>query len=605
MTLPGRGRGRLRHRRPRGGLPADPPPRRVRARPARELPHHDPRRASRSGCRRSGRRSRSAARSGWATGCGSWTTSPLEPDGTARLGRLAAYVRDRRVPLELCPTSNVHTGGDGVDRRPPDRAAPAAPVPGHRQHRQPADERRLRVAEFQALDEAFGIGLREMEWLTINALKSAFTPVRRAAGADRGRGQAGLRATARRRDRDRPVRSPVRALPVRTADVVIVGAGVQGASLAFHLARRGAAVARPGPVVRGRRGDGSLVGVRADALRPGARGGARLALVPVVHGLGRPRRGGGLRLRADRVPAARAGGRGRRRCGRTWPRSRPWGSRHRAVDAAECARTRAGDGRGRRGRGGVGAAVRLRGPDRDRGGVPRGGATARRGLRRRCRACRRCGSTASGSRAWRPAAGWWTRRWSWTRPGRGRRRWRRSVGVEVPVIPWRHDTAYLGLPAGHPSDLPIVLDHAGSVYFRPEGSDLLLAGLEDGNELGGSPDRPLEGYDRATSPRCWSSALCARVPWMAGGDFRSANRGQDGMTPDQRPVSDRPGLTGSCSPAASRGPGSRRRRRSGRASRSGSSTARRGPWTCGRSALERFAEGRLLVGEHPYRALWR
>ena len=23
---------------------------------------------------------------------------------------------------------------------------------------------------------------------------------------------------------------------------------------------------------------------------------------------------------------------------------------------------------------------------------------------------------------------------------------------------------------------------------------------------------------------------------MAGGDFRSANRGQDGMTPDQRPV---------------------------------------------------------------------
>ena len=27
-----------------------------------------------------------------------------------RLGRLASYVRDRRVPLEMCPTSNVHTG---------------------------------------------------------------------------------------------------------------------------------------------------------------------------------------------------------------------------------------------------------------------------------------------------------------------------------------------------------------------------------------------------------------------------------------------------------------------------------------------------------------
>ena len=32
------------------------------------------------------------------------------PDGEARLGRVAHLVRDRRVPLELCPTSNVHSG---------------------------------------------------------------------------------------------------------------------------------------------------------------------------------------------------------------------------------------------------------------------------------------------------------------------------------------------------------------------------------------------------------------------------------------------------------------------------------------------------------------
>ena len=34
----------------------------------------------------------------------------LGADGSVRLGPLAAYVRDRRIPLELCPTSNVHTG---------------------------------------------------------------------------------------------------------------------------------------------------------------------------------------------------------------------------------------------------------------------------------------------------------------------------------------------------------------------------------------------------------------------------------------------------------------------------------------------------------------
>ena len=34
----------------------------------------------------------------------------LDGDGTPTLGRLAAYVRDRQVPLELCPASNVQTG---------------------------------------------------------------------------------------------------------------------------------------------------------------------------------------------------------------------------------------------------------------------------------------------------------------------------------------------------------------------------------------------------------------------------------------------------------------------------------------------------------------
>jgi adenosine deaminase len=98
----------------------------------------------------------------------------VRPDGSVEFGRLAAFVRDRRVPLEMCPTSNVHTGA-------------AASIEEH-----PFDLlRRLRFrvtvntdnrlmsgvslsSEFEALDRAFGLGLGEMEWLTINALKSAF-----------------------------------------------------------------------------------------------------------------------------------------------------------------------------------------------------------------------------------------------------------------------------------------------------------------------------------------------------------------------------------------------------------------------------------------------
>jgi adenosine deaminase len=100
----------------------------------------------------------------------------VRDDGSVELGRLAAFVRDRRVPLEMCPSSNVHTGA-------------ARSIAEH-----PFDLlRRLRYrvtvntdnrlmsgvtlsSEFAALDAAFGIGLGEMEWLTINALKSAFTP---------------------------------------------------------------------------------------------------------------------------------------------------------------------------------------------------------------------------------------------------------------------------------------------------------------------------------------------------------------------------------------------------------------------------------------------
>ena len=64
----------------------------------------------------------------------------------------------------------------GLDRRAPDRAAHQAPVPGHGQHRQPADERHVDDREMALLVEAFGYDLDDLRWFTINAMKSAFLP---------------------------------------------------------------------------------------------------------------------------------------------------------------------------------------------------------------------------------------------------------------------------------------------------------------------------------------------------------------------------------------------------------------------------------------------
>jgi adenosine deaminase len=96
------------------------------------------------------------------------------PDGKPRLGLLAAYVRDKRIPLELCPHSNVQTGA-------------AASIAEH-----PIGlltQLRFRVTvntdnrlmsgtsmthEMAALIEAFGYGLGDLQWFTVNAMKSAF-----------------------------------------------------------------------------------------------------------------------------------------------------------------------------------------------------------------------------------------------------------------------------------------------------------------------------------------------------------------------------------------------------------------------------------------------
>jgi adenosine deaminase len=94
--------------------------------------------------------------------------------GEVRLGRLASYIRDQRIPLELCPTSNVQTGAAS--------SIAAHPIRLLRQLQfrvtVNTDNRLMSQvtlsSEFSRLVAEFGYGWSDIEWLTINAMKSAF-----------------------------------------------------------------------------------------------------------------------------------------------------------------------------------------------------------------------------------------------------------------------------------------------------------------------------------------------------------------------------------------------------------------------------------------------
>jgi adenosine deaminase len=93
-----------------------------------------------------------------------------------KLGDLAQYVLDKRIPLEICLLSNVHTGA----------ARSVAEHPFKILYNEKfrvtlnTDNRLMSsttmTQEFEVARDAFGLSLDDFEKITINAMKSAFLP---------------------------------------------------------------------------------------------------------------------------------------------------------------------------------------------------------------------------------------------------------------------------------------------------------------------------------------------------------------------------------------------------------------------------------------------
>ncbi len=93
-----------------------------------------------------------------------------------KLGTLAQYVLDKRIPLEICLSSNVHTGAAKSIEEHPFR------IYYNEKFRVTLNtDNRLMSAttlskEFNIAERVFHLSFGEMEKLTINAMKSAFIP---------------------------------------------------------------------------------------------------------------------------------------------------------------------------------------------------------------------------------------------------------------------------------------------------------------------------------------------------------------------------------------------------------------------------------------------
>jgi adenosine deaminase len=98
------------------------------------------------------------------------------PDGTMKLGRLAQYILDRRVPLEMCLLSNLHTGACASLEEHPFGAffRRGFRVCLNTDDRLMSDTSMTR--ETTLATELFDLSLGELEKLSLNGIKSAFAP---------------------------------------------------------------------------------------------------------------------------------------------------------------------------------------------------------------------------------------------------------------------------------------------------------------------------------------------------------------------------------------------------------------------------------------------
>jgi sarcosine oxidase subunit beta len=177
------------------------------------------------------------------------------------------------------------------------------------------------------------------------------------------------------------------------------------------------------------------------------------------------------------------------------------------------------------------------------------------------------------------------------------------VGLDLPYDTWRHDTMFVARPAEVSPSHPTVIDFANEMYFRPEGN-LTLVGLEDGNPLGESPDSDTDHAQKGFVER-GIDRICRRIPIMEKGGLHSAHGGYDGITPDQHPLLGSAGPDGFYLDCGFSGTGFKISPAVGLCMSELILDGKSSTVDLSIYSPRRFERSQQVVGDHPYSSIWR
>jgi len=186
-------------------------------------------------------------------------------------------------------------------------------------------------------------------------------------------------------------------------------------------------------------------------------------------------------------------------------------------------------------------------------------------------------------------------------------RWAKEVGslagIEIPLETWTHDVAFLHRPPSL-GRIPACIDDIINCYFRPEGGALILAASEAEGMRGEAPDAE-EQTPTPTFLDKLIDAMLQRIPKLEESGLHSIHVGRDGITPDQRAIYSGTDLGGFYLACGLSGTGFKTSPAAGASMVELILDGKPKTVDITPFRFSRFAEGKLLEGEYGYGNIWK